>query len=213
MQVVKNLAGLAILLGVFGLGALVGLGLFIFGVSSLFGGSLGLISLVALAIAVAGVYMCGGVLWYFFRNFSWKELMAPDAVLEREHAPIALEVQLDKATQRRYLIDSRHSPRSTNPRKLGRGVFIMQRKRGALVEEGAMVLIDSDGTKIKNIREFEDKIHFEFEHKGQEHTLTVAALTEHAANFERKDSWDPLESKHDTKEKLAEAWAASLKKN
>ena len=213
MTIVKNLAGLAILLGVFGLGFLIGVGLLIFALTSIFGGSFGLIALAALAIAGIGIYMSGGVLYLFARNFSWQELMVPDVAVQKDQAPVAIEVQYDDIKRRRFLVDSRHSPRSANPKKLGRGVFIMTKKRGVLLDDSDVVtLIDSSGTKITNVRDFDNKIHFDFKATNKSHTMTITALIEHSSNFGRKDSWDPLESKLDSKEKIAEAWADSLKK-
>ena len=211
MTKVKNLAGLAIVLGAFCLATLIFLGLLIFALSSLFGGSFGLLPLIAFGLAAGGLYMSVGVLYYFARNFSLKELLAPDAVVGRHQAPIAIEIKYNKERKRRYLVDSRHSPRATNPKKLGRGVFIMSRKRGEFVQDTDVItLMSSDGIKISNVRDFEDKIHFDMDGKGQ--TITIQSVTEHSSNFERKDSWDLLEGDIDTKEKQAEAWADALKK-
>ena len=93
-------------------------------------------------------------------------------------------------------------------------MFILSRKRGSFIEDSNVItLFDANGSKISNVRDFRDKIHFDFNDTGKTHTITIAALTEHGASFERKDAWDPLETKHKTKEKLAEVWADSLKKS
>ncbi len=215
MRYVKNLAGLAIVLGAFVLMFLIFLGATMGGFALTFGGHFSLVSLAIIAIGTGGMFMTGGVLWMFVRNFSLRELMAPDALSSRNDAPVALEIKYDGSKSRSYLVDSRNSPRSSNPKKLGRGVFIMQHKRGVWVEDKTVVkLIDGKESKIENIRDFDNKIHFDFAgKKGDSHTITVAAITEHTSDFDKKDSWIPLTGGPDvSKEKLSEQWADSLKK-
>jgi len=213
MILVKNVFGLAVLLGVFGLGFLFFVAALIFGMNTLFSGGLGLIALVTIVTALGGIYMFGGVLVLFARNFSFGELMITDSVAERAHAPVAVEVRYDNEKKQRYLVDTRHSPRLVNPKVQGRGVFVMSRKRGTLVtSDDVVTLVNSNGSNIKNIRNVGDKIHMDFINTGRPHTLTIVSITEFSTSFNRKDSWEPLAGKIKTKEQVAEAWTDSLKK-
>lgn len=215
MRYVKNLAGLAIVLLAFVLALLVSLSMVIFAFMLFRNSGLSLFGLLIMVIGIAGTYVVGNVLWLFARNFSLAELMSPDHVASRDDAPVALEIRYDKSKSRSYLVDSRRSPRATNPKKLGRGVFIMQRKRGSFMQDRSVItLIDAKGSNITSVRNFGEKIHFEFKDKNSAHTAEVTAVTEHTCNFERKQSWDPVVGGPDvSKEKLAEMWVDSLKKD
>lgn len=212
MTHVKNLAGLVIVLGAFGMMFIISGALFTLGFKTLVGGDLGLFILAISSIGTAGVAISGWVLLLFFKNFSWQELMAKDDVASNTDAPVAIEIKLDNARSRSFLIDSRNSPRATNPSKLGRGVFIVKKKRGVFVQDEEVVtLISSDGTMIKNVRDFDEKIHFDMTLNGENRTIQVMSITEQSINFDKKETILELENSGNTKAKLAERWADALK--
>ena len=214
MRYVKNLLGLVIVVLFFSLAFLVSVAMIVFSVALSTGGNFGLIAIGLFLVGAVGALMMGGVLWLFVRNFSLRELMSPDVVASRDDAPVSLEIRLDKGKDRLYMLDSRHSPRATNPKKLGRGVFILPRKRGQFViDKNVITLIDGAESHVTDIRNIEDKIHYSDTKDGKTHTITVAAVTEHTSDFEKKDAWNALKGGPDvSKEKRAEEWADSLKK-
>lgn len=211
MNYVKNVAGLTIVLGVFAFGFLGSAAVFLFWAQQLFSGNVSLFLLVLGGMGAAGSVVCGWVLLLFAKNFHFNDLMTPDVLADRHDAPVAIEIRYDRGKSRNWLLDTRHSPRATNPKQLGRGVYIVSKKKNAFNLDKATIIIDSDGSKIKNVRDFDSKIYFDFIENGQSHTIEVAAAHEQSVNFEKKEVvLDLSNDKPTTKAQMAAAWAKTL---
>ena len=174
--------------------------------------SVGLTSLVLILVSLVGVVITGWVLLLFFKDFRWSKLDETTTTSsEPDKAPLALEVSREGHKGRFYLLDSRNSPRLTNPKLLGRGVFIIGRKRSKYGENDAVALVSDGKLQINNLRSYDKKIYFDLIDKDETIVLEVVNNQPMTINFINPTPTVKIVENNQAIEELTTQWVKSIK--